>query len=308
MTPDLDLIYYGSGNPSPWNETMRPGDNKWTTTVTARDADTGLMKWGYQKTPHDEWDYAGINVMMLSEQKDKTGKMRKLVTHPGRNGVVYTLDRESGELISADFLDDTVNVFKKVDLKTGLPVRDPEFNTRMDHRTKDACPSAMGYHNQGLDSYDPEKRLFFMGINHLCMDWEPFMLPYRAGQFFVGANVWTYPGPKGDKAAGVGSGQVKAYNAISGDYEWEKMERFAVWGGTLATKGDLVFYGLEQPRSDEAAHLCDTTGHPCGRAAAQARKIRRKRQLHVFPHRLQVAPQPVRALRPGPSRQRGGER
>lgn len=100
------------------------------------------MKWGYQKTPHDEWDYAGINVMMLSEQKDKTGKMRKLVTHPDRNGVVYTLDRESGELISADFLDDTVNVFKKVDLKTGVPVRDPEFNTRMDHRTKDACPSA----------------------------------------------------------------------------------------------------------------------------------------------------------------------
>ncbi len=241
--PDLNLIYYGSGNPSPWNETMRPGDNKSTMTLTARDVDTGLMKWGYQKTPHDEWDYAGINVMMLSEQKDKTGKMRKLVTHPDRNGVVYTLDRESGELISADFLDDTVNVFKKVDLKTGLPVRDPEFNTRMDHRTKDACPSAMGYHNQGLDSYDPEKRLFFMGINHLCMDWEPFMLPYRAGQFFVGANVWTYPGPKGDKAAGVGSGQVKAYNAISGDYEWEKMERFAVWGGTLATKGDLVFYG-----------------------------------------------------------------
>lgn len=241
--PAENLIYYGTGNPAPWNETMRPGDNKWTMTITARDADTGLMKWGYQKTPHDEWDFAGINVMMLSERKDKAGNMRKLVSHPDRNGIIYTLDRVTGELVSADKLDDTVNVFKHVDLKTGLPVRDPEYQTRMDHRSKEVCPSAMGYHNQGVDSYDPERELFYLGINHLCMDWEPFMLPYRAGQFFVGANVWSYPGPKGDRAKGTGSGQVKAYDNITGEYKWEKMEKFAIWGGTMATKGGLVFYG-----------------------------------------------------------------
>ena len=241
--PDTNLVYYGSGNPAPWNETMRPGDNKWTMTIWGRDLDTGAAKFGYQKTPHDEWDFAGINFMMLSEQKDKDGKPRKLLTHPDRNGIVYTLDRTDGTLISADKIDDTVNVFKKVDIKTGLPVRDPEYGTRMDHLGKDICPSAMGYHNQGLDSYDPTKELFFLGVNHICMDWEPFMLPYRAGQFFVGATLNMFPGPKGDRQKGEGLGQIKAYNAITGKFKWEKMERFAVWGGTAATAGNVVFYG-----------------------------------------------------------------
>ncbi|MGQ4273735.1 methanol/ethanol family PQQ-dependent dehydrogenase [Terrihabitans sp. B22-R8] len=241
--PDTNLFYYGSGNPAPWNETMRPGDNKWTMTIWGRDIDTGDAKFGYQKTPHDEWDYAGVNVMMLSEQEDKEGKMRKLLTHPDRNGIVYTLDRTNGDLISADKIDDTVNWVKQVDLKTGLPQRDPEFGTRMDHKGRDICPSAMGYHNQGHDSYDPERKSFFMGINHICMDWEPFMLPYRAGQFFVGATLWMYPGPKGDRQAYEGLGQVKAYDAINNTYKWEVMERFAAWGGTLATAGGVMFYG-----------------------------------------------------------------
>ncbi|HEY0293500.1 MAG TPA: methanol/ethanol family PQQ-dependent dehydrogenase [Hansschlegelia sp.] len=241
--PDTNLFYYGSGNPAPWNETMRPGDNKWTMTIWGRDIDTGEAKFGYQKTPHDEWDYAGVNVMMLSEQKDKDGKLRKLLTHPDRNGIVYTLDRTNGDLISANKMDDTVNWVKQVDLKTGVPVRDPEFATRMDHKATEICPSAMGYHNQGHDSYDPEKQRFFLGINHICMDWEPFMLPYRAGQFFVGATLWMYPGPKGDRQNYEGLGQIKSYDAITGKFDWEKMERFSVWGGTMATAGDLVFYG-----------------------------------------------------------------
>ncbi|WGF90381.1 methanol/ethanol family PQQ-dependent dehydrogenase [Marinivivus vitaminiproducens] len=238
-----DLIYFGTGNPAPWNETMRPGDNKWTMTIFGRDSDTGEAKFGYQKTPHDEWDYAGVNVMMLSEQTDANGEQRKLLTHPDRNGIVYTLDRTNGDLVSANKIDDTVNWVTQVNLDSGLPVRDPEFGTRMDHKATDICPSAMGYHNQGHDSYDPDRQLFFMGINHICMDWEPFMLPYRAGQFFVGATLNMYPGPKGDRQNAVGLGQVKAYNAITGDFKWEVMERFAAWGGTMATAGDLVFYG-----------------------------------------------------------------
>jgi methanol dehydrogenase (cytochrome c) subunit 1 len=234
--PDLDMLYYGSGNPAPWNETMRPGDNKWTMTIWGRDVNTGEAKFGYQKTPHDEWDYAGVNYMGLSEQV-VDGKKRKLLTHPDRNGLVYTLDRENGDLINAFKIDDTVNWVKKVDLKTGLPIRDPEYSTHMDHEAKGICPSAMGYHNQGIESYDPAKKLFFMGINHICMDWEPFMLPYRAGQFFVGATLNMYPGPKGTL------GQVKAMNSVTGEFEWEVKEKFAVWGGTTATAGDLVFYG-----------------------------------------------------------------
>lgn len=234
--PDLRMLYYGSGNPAPWNETMRPGDNKWTMTIWGRDIDTGEAKFGYQKTPHDEWDYAGVNYMGLSEQM-VNGKMTKLLTHPDRNGLVYTLNRENGDLVNAFKIDNTVNWVKHVDLKTGLPVRDPEYSTHMDHEAKGICPSAMGYHNQGIESYDPNRQLFFMGVNHICMDWEPFMLPYRAGQFFVGATLNMYPGPKGTL------GQVKAMNAVTGEFEWEVQEKFAVWGGTTATAGDLVFYG-----------------------------------------------------------------
>lgn len=233
---DLEMLYYGSGNPAPWNETMRPGDNKWTMTIWGRDVNTGEAKFGYQKTPHDEWDYAGVNYMGLSEQM-VNGKMTKLLTHPDRNGLVYTLNRENGDLVNAFKIDDTVNWVKKVDLKTGLPVRDPEYSTHMDHQATGICPSAMGYHNQGIESYDPNKQLFFMGTNHICMDWEPFMLPYRAGQFFVGATLNMYPGPKGTL------GQVKAMNSVTGKMEWEVQEKFAVWGGTMATAGDLVFYG-----------------------------------------------------------------
>ncbi|MBS4049784.1 methanol/ethanol family PQQ-dependent dehydrogenase [Methylomonas rivi] len=233
---DLEMLYYGSGNPAPWNETMRPGDNKWTMTIWGRDINSGEAKFGYQKTPHDEWDYAGVNYMGLSEQV-VDGKKRKLLTHPDRNGLVYTLDRENGDLINAFKIDETVNWVKKVDLKTGLPVRDPEYSTHMDHQATGICPSAMGYHNQGIESYDPNKQLFFMGVNHICMDWEPFMLPYRAGQFFVGATLNMYPGPKGTL------GQVKAMNGVTGKMEWEVQEKFAVWGGTMATAGDLVFYG-----------------------------------------------------------------
>ncbi|MBS3952704.1 MAG: methanol/ethanol family PQQ-dependent dehydrogenase [Methylomicrobium sp.] len=234
--PDLQMLYYGSGNPAPWNETMRPGDNKWTMTIWGRDIKSGEAKFGYQKTPHDEWDYAGVNYMGLSEQM-VNGKMTKLLTHPDRNGLVYTLNRENGDLVNAFKIDNTVNWVKHVDLKTGLPVRDPEYSTHMDHEAKGICPSAMGYHNQGIESYDPNKKLFFMGVNHICMDWEPFMLPYRAGQFFVGATLNMYPGPKGTL------GQVKAMNSVTGEFEWEVQEKFAVWGGTTATAGDLVFYG-----------------------------------------------------------------
>jgi methanol dehydrogenase (cytochrome c) subunit 1 len=131
---------------------MRPEDNKWTMVICGRDFDTGEAKFGYQKTPHNEWDYTGVNVMMLSKQKDLAGKLGKLLTHPDRNGIAYTLDRENGDLVTADKLDDTVNWVKQVDIKTGLPQRDPKFATRMDHKGRDICPSAMGYHNQGHDS------------------------------------------------------------------------------------------------------------------------------------------------------------
>src|SRR5947209_2013521 len=114
--PGLNLLYYGSGNPSTWNPKQRPGDNKWSMTIWARDPDTGMAKWVYQMTPHDEWDYDGVNEMILSDQQIN-GAPRKLLTHFDRNGLGYTLDRVTGELLVAEKYDPKVNWTSGVDMK-----------------------------------------------------------------------------------------------------------------------------------------------------------------------------------------------
>ena len=113
--PQLNLVYYGSGNPSTWNPVQRPGDNKWSMTVWARNADTGVAKWVYQMTPHDEWDFDGVNEMILTDQQIG-GRQRKLLTHFDRNGLGYTLDRETGELLVAEKFDPKVNWTTGVDM------------------------------------------------------------------------------------------------------------------------------------------------------------------------------------------------
>ncbi len=107
---------------------QRPGDNKWSMTIFARDADTGMAKWVYQMTPHDEWDYDGVNEMILADQQIG-GKDRKLLVHFDRNGFGYTLDRDTGELLVAEKYDPAVNWATKIDIKTGLPDRVKEFST-----------------------------------------------------------------------------------------------------------------------------------------------------------------------------------
>ena len=125
--PELNLMYYGSGNPSTWNPKQRPGDNKWSMTIWARDVDTGQAKWVYQMTPHDEWDYDGVNEMILTDQKID-GKDRKLLTHFDRNGFGYTLDRATGELLVANKFDPKVNWATGINMDkvfAGLRTADP---------------------------------------------------------------------------------------------------------------------------------------------------------------------------------------
>jgi alcohol dehydrogenase (cytochrome c) len=99
--PELNLVYYGSANPGTWNPSQRPGDNKWSMTIFARDVDTGTARWVYQMTPHDEWDYDGVNEMILADQT-VGGTQRKILVHFDRNGFAYTLDRTNGELLVAE--------------------------------------------------------------------------------------------------------------------------------------------------------------------------------------------------------------
>jgi PQQ-dependent dehydrogenase (methanol/ethanol family) len=243
--PQLNLIYYGSGNPSTWNPKQRPGDNRWSMTIWARDPDTGMAKWVYQMTPHDEWDYDGINEMILADQQIG-GKMRKTLVHFDRNGFGYTLDRATGELLVAEKYDPAVNWASKVDMDKnsptyGRPVVLPKYSTEHqgeDTNTQGVCPAALGTKDEQPAAYSPVTGYFYVPTNHVCMDYEPFRVSYTAGQPYVGATLSMYPPP-----GQTNMGNFIAWDAKTGKIVWSDPEQFSVWSGALATKGGVVFYG-----------------------------------------------------------------
>jgi lanthanide-dependent methanol dehydrogenase len=238
--PKLNLIYYGSGNPSTWNPVQRPGDNKWSMTIFARDPDTGVAKWVYQMTPHDEWDYDGINEMILADIPVK-GKETKALVHFDRNGFGYTLDRTNGALLVAEKYDPKVNWATHVDMKTGRPEVVKQYSTQAggeDHNSQGICPAALGSKDEQPAAYSPQTKLFYVPTNHVCMDYEPFKVSYTAGQPYVGATLSMYP-PQGDNNLG----NFIAWDAGQGKIVWSDKEPFSVWSGALATAGGIVFYG-----------------------------------------------------------------
>jgi PQQ-dependent dehydrogenase (methanol/ethanol family) len=240
--PELRLMYYGNGNPSTWNPVQRPGDNKWSMSLWARDIDTGKVKWVYQMTPHDEWDYDGINEVPLWEGKDKTGKQRKMLSHFDRNGFAYTLDRVTGELLVAEKYDPAVNWATHVDMKTGRPQVVAKYSTHQngaDVNSKGICPAALGTKDQQPVTFNPKTGLFYVPTNHVCMDYEPFKVEYTAGQPYVGATLSMFPAPNSHG----GMGNFIAWDPAKGKIVWSKPEKFSVWSGALATAGDVVFYG-----------------------------------------------------------------
>jgi len=243
--PSLNLVYYGSGNPSTWNPKQRPGDNKWSMTVWARNPDTGMAKWVYQMTPHDEWDYDGVNEMILSDQQIG-GAERKLLTHFDRNGLGYTLDRATGELLVAEKYDPKVNWTSGVDMNKSSPTYGrpkvlDQYSTEKggeDKNTKGICPAALGTKDEQPAAYSPDTQLFYVPTNHVCMDYEPFKVSYTAGQPYVGATLSMYP-PQGESHMG----NFIAWDGKTGKIVWSNKEQFSVWSGALATAGGVVFYG-----------------------------------------------------------------
>ncbi len=243
--PELNLMYYGSGNPSTWNPKQRPGDNRWSMTIFARDVDTGMARWVYQMTPHDEWDYDGVNEMILSDQQ-VGGQARKLLTHFDRNGLGYTLDRATGELLVADKYDPKVNWTSGVDMNKssptyGRPTVVDQYSTDKqgeDHNVKGICPAALGSKDEQPAAYSPDTQLFYVPTNHVCMDYEPFKVSYTAGQPYVGATLSMFP-PAGETHMG----NFIAWDGKTGKIVWSNKELFSVWSGALATAGGVVFYG-----------------------------------------------------------------
>jgi lanthanide-dependent methanol dehydrogenase len=243
--PELNLMYYGSGNPSTWNPKQRPGDNRWSMAIWARDVDTGQTKWVYQMTPHDEWDYDGVNEMILSDQAIG-GQPRKLLTHFDRNGLGYTLDRVTGELLVAEKYDPKVNWTSGVDMNKSSPTYGRPTVLKAastdqageDVNVKNICPAALGTKDEQPAAYSPDTQLFYVPTNHVCMDYEPFRVRYTAGQPYVGATLSMYP-PQGETHMG----NFIAWDGKTGKIVWSNKEQFSVWSGALATAGGVVFYG-----------------------------------------------------------------
>jgi len=233
--PELNLIYHGTANPGPWNHDQRPGDNKWTSGIFARDADTGEAVWFYQYSPHDLFDWDGINESILLDM-DWQGTPRKVLVHPERNGLVYVLDRTTGEVLSARPFH-AINSHQGVDLATGRLKFAPDKHPTPGKVVRDICPMAPGAKDWNPSAFSPETQLLYIPHANMCMDWGIMQVGYIAGTPYIGAEVRMKPGPGGHM------GEFSAWDIREGRERWTINERFPVWGGAMATAGGLVFYG-----------------------------------------------------------------
>jgi PQQ-dependent dehydrogenase (methanol/ethanol family) len=234
--PKLDLVYYGTGNPGTWNPSQRPGLNRWSMSIIARNPETGEAAWVYQMTPHDGWDYDGVNEMILVTVNDH-GRQVPALVHFDRNGYTYVLDRANGKVLAVHKYDPSVNWAKEISPVTHEPVVNPAKMTVAGKNVKDICPAAQGDKDEQPVSYDPQTRLFYAPLNHLCMDYQAFDVKYKAGFPFVGAIVNMYPGPGGYR------GRFIAFNAMTGQTPWQIHDMFQDWSGALTTAGGVGFYG-----------------------------------------------------------------
>ncbi|HEX4239903.1 MAG TPA: PQQ-dependent dehydrogenase, methanol/ethanol family, partial [Steroidobacteraceae bacterium] len=248
--PDLHMVYYGTGNPGLWSPQYRCAepltqencnsgkyDNKWSMSIFARNVDTGEASWVYQMTPFDQWDYDGINEVVLVDI-NIDGKMRKCLVHFDRNGFAYVLDRTDGTLLRAHKYV-TVNWAEKIDMKTGRPVKVAEHSPLLVGKNTQACPSAMGGKDQQPVAVDPgDSAFFYVPTNNWCMELEPQQRAHtNQGTVYVFANVYMYP-----EKPGV-TGRFKKFNVVTGETAWDIPDSFPNWGGALVTGGGLAFYG-----------------------------------------------------------------
>ena len=233
--PDLNTLYYGTANPGPWNANQRPGDNLWTTTLFARDPDDGQARWAYQFNPHDLWDHDEIQENVLLDL-ELGGKARKVLVHPGRNGYMYVIDRQTGEVLSADPYD-TVNAYKGVDLKSGRIIPNEDLHPDVGRMVRDVCPAAPGAKDWQPSAWSPRTKLLYVPHQHLCMNMQTSEVGYIAGTPYLGATADMFPGPGGYR------GEFMAWDPVQRKKVWAIKENMPVWTGALVTAGDVAFYG-----------------------------------------------------------------
>jgi PQQ-dependent dehydrogenase (methanol/ethanol family) len=234
--PELNLIYYGTANPGPWDADARPGRNEFSAGIFARDPDTGEAVWFYQYSPHDLYDYDAVNENILLDLPIN-GKTRTIILHPERNGYVYVLDRATGEVLSANPFA-PITTTRGVDLKTGELQYVKEKTPITGKVVRGLCPTAPGAKDWQPSAFSARTGLLYIPHQNLCMDKEDVTPNYIAGTPYVGANVRMYDAPPGDHG-----GEFTAWDPLTGKIVWSIPDKFPVWSGAVATAGDVVFYG-----------------------------------------------------------------
>lgn len=237
------LAYFGTGNPAPWNSHLRPGDNLYSTSTVAIDVKTGQIKWHYQSTPNDGWDYDGVNEFVTFDMNGK-----RVGAKADRNGFMYVNDATTGKLENAFPFVKKITWAKGIDMKTGRPIFDPANRpgdpTKMDGKkgeTVFSAPSFLGGKNQQPMAYSPDTGLFYVPANEWGMEIWNEPITYKKGAAYLGAGFTIKTLPGFDYI-----GALRAMNPKTGKIEWEITNNAPLWGGVLTTGGNLVFWGTPE--------------------------------------------------------------
>jgi len=233
--PELNTVYWGIGNPGPFNPAVRPGDNLYTCSIVALDPKTGKIKWHYQFSPNNPFDYDSVAEMVLATI-NINGQPTKVVMDANRNGFFYVIDRTSGKLLAANPYV-KVNWASGVDLNTGRPIENADVMTKA--RTGemvDIFPSILGGKNWEPMSFDPQTGLAYANTLNWGGHYKAVPAEYKAGEWYVGmdlSNPWNFPdGPRG---------YLKAIDPLTGKAKWEAPSDMPRFSGVLSTAGGVVF-------------------------------------------------------------------
>lgn len=241
--PSTGLAYFGTGNPSPWNSHLRPGDNLYSSSTVALDLESGQIKWSYQTTPHDGWDYDGVNEFVTFDMDGK-----RFGAKADRNGFFYVLDAKNGKLENAFPFVKKITWASGIDLKTGRPnyieAGRPGDPTKGEEGKKGAtafvAPAFLGAKNQMPMAYSPQTKLFYVPANEWGMDIWNEPVSYKKGSAYLGAGFTIRP--INDDYIGA----MRAIDPKTGKIVWEIKNNAPLWGGVMTTAGGLVFYGTPE--------------------------------------------------------------
>jgi alcohol dehydrogenase (cytochrome c) len=240
--PELNLVYFGVGNPAPWSANVRKGANLYTDSTIALDVDSGRLKWYFQYVPNDHWDIdTPMTNLLLTVERG--GRQLPITFQPNKTGFHFSLDRSTGRFIAAKRFARNVNIWKDVDPETGKLIENAGMRPADGADPIDVCPSAWGAAGWAHAAYHPGTRLVYLPSQELCMKYSLAKdVKYRQGALYIGADFSVFPAQEP-------TGAVRAINPSTGDSVWEWWTRAPIQaGGVLATGGGLVFAGTQDGR------------------------------------------------------------